>query len=411
MAILTSNQGRVNIPTGPFLDARGNINPAWQIWLLNPNVQSLQAAAPLDPYSGGLGVSTTPAIGQMPVATSTGVYVPTPFSSMPVFTSTSAGLAPASGGGTVNFLRADGTYASPVAGSTGQVQYNSSGTFAASNLFTYDGAGLLGVSNITGTALGMTIQPKAPTTLQDIGSYNLILQGRNAEKYNTNGQTINIVSGTGYGPFSNGGDCNFYAGAATQPGLSGTGTGGRFFMQAGDSDAGLGGNLTLAGGASNSGTGGDIVLVGGYGNTGGSFSLQAGDGLSTGGNVVIQAGSNYSSQWGTVQMGASGFSGLLLSADGVGALVGFYGTAPVAQAAAYTLTYSTAARTVPNATAVAVSTTGAALGFYGYTTAAQANAIPVAINALEADVLALKKLIVSLINDNSATLGVGLNAT
>ena len=111
--ILASNRGRINVPSGPFLDERGNITPAWRIWLLNPNVQSLQAAAPLEPYSGGLGVSTAPVIGQLPVATSTGVYIPSAFTSLPLFTSTSPGLAPASGGGTVNFLRADGTYADP----------------------------------------------------------------------------------------------------------------------------------------------------------------------------------------------------------------------------------------------------------------------------------------------------------
>ena len=148
--ILASNQGRINIPTGPFLDARGEISTAWRLWLLNPNVQTLQAAAPIEPYSGGLGVSTTPASGQLPVATSTGVYTPTAFSSLPLFSSTTPGLAPASGGniatflradtafavpptftsttpgyspasggGTTNFLRADAVYASPVAGAAG----------------------------------------------------------------------------------------------------------------------------------------------------------------------------------------------------------------------------------------------------------------------------------------------------
>ena len=62
------------------------------------------------------------------------------------------------------------------------------------------------------------------------------------------------------------------------------------------------------------------------------------------------------------------------------------------------------------ATAANVVTTAATLVAYGYTQA-QADAIPVAINATQADVLALKKLIVALINDLSKTLGVGLNAT
>ena len=59
------------------------------------------------------------------------------------FTSSLKGLAPASGGGTTNFLRADGTWASPPgggggtpAGSSGYIQFNNSGSFGAdSNLF------------------------------------------------------------------------------------------------------------------------------------------------------------------------------------------------------------------------------------------------------------------------------------
>lgn len=52
------------------------------------------------------------------------------------------GLAPASGGGTANFLRADGTWAAPAGGtpggSTTQVQYNSAGAFAGDSGLTFD---------------------------------------------------------------------------------------------------------------------------------------------------------------------------------------------------------------------------------------------------------------------------------
>lgn len=53
-----------------------------------------------------------------------------------VFTSGAKGLVPASGGGTTNFLRADGTFAAPPGGggspggSSGEVQYNNAGAFA-----------------------------------------------------------------------------------------------------------------------------------------------------------------------------------------------------------------------------------------------------------------------------------------
>ena len=58
-------------------------------------------------------------------------------------TSTDAGLAPASGGGTTNFLRADGTFAAPPGGSPGgsttQFQYNNAGAFGGLSTFTTDG--------------------------------------------------------------------------------------------------------------------------------------------------------------------------------------------------------------------------------------------------------------------------------
>jgi hypothetical protein len=68
----------------------------------------------------------------------------------------------------------------------------------------------------------------------------------------------------------------------------------------------------------------------------------------------------------------------------------------------YTQTYSTAARTVPEATVVAQVTTAlvdSVTGNFAYDTAAQGEAIPVAINALAADLLALKKVVTALIND------------
>ena len=54
------------------------------------------------------------------------------------FTSAAKGLAPASGGGTTNFLRADGTWAAPASGgapggSTTQMQFNNAGTFAGAS--------------------------------------------------------------------------------------------------------------------------------------------------------------------------------------------------------------------------------------------------------------------------------------
>ena len=70
----------------------------------------------------------------------------------------------------------------------------------------------------------------------------------------------------------------------------------------------------------------------------------------------------------------------------------------VAGVVAFTATYDTAATTIPAATVAAVATTGSTTSTpYGYNAAAQADAIPVAINALTADTLALKKLIVQIV--------------
>lgn len=71
---------------------------------------------------------------------------------------------------------------------------------------------------------------------------------------------------------------------------------------------------------------------------------------------------------------------------------------------AYTQTYSTADTTVAAATAVAVATTGAtAVTPFGYTTAAQANAIVTAVNALIADVLQVRKVLNSVIDQLQAS--------
>jgi len=88
----------------------------------------------------------------------------------------------------------------------------------------------------------------------------------------------------------------------------------------------------------------------------------------------------------------------------------FYGGTARARAAAYTQTYATASRTVPATVGSNVATDAATLLAYGFTQA-QADSIPVEINNLRTEVATLKQLVNSLINDSSATLGVGLNAT
>lgn len=86
-----------------------------------------------------------------------------------------------------------------------------------------------------------------------------------------------------------------------------------------------------------------------------------------------------------------------------GAKVGLFGVAPAARGAAYTQTYSTAARTVPAATFVApVSTAATSTTPFGYATAAQADAIRVGTVANAADILALKQVVNAIIDDLQA---------
>lgn len=70
----------------------------------------------------------------------------------------------------------------------------------------------------------------------------------------------------------------------------------------------------------------------------------------------------------------------------------------------YTQFYTTATAAVGAATAGTVATTAASTTTpFGYTTGAQADAIPVAINALIADVLVLRKAINAIIDDLQAS--------
>jgi hypothetical protein len=249
-----------------------------------------------------------------------------------VFTSSTAGLAPASGGGTTNFLRADGTFDVPSgvpAAPTTAIQFNNAGVFGGSANFTYS----TGTNTFTVGPAGATttIETLAPTGATVAGT--LLIRGKNASATNGNGGGLQFVSGNGLG-------------------------------------TGVGGDFDFLCGLGPSGSGSIIFRTNSF--------------------TVIKATEN------------------LTPAP----QLGFYGATPVIKAAAYTKTYSTASRVIPVATFTNLVTTAATnVAPYGFTTQAQADAIATKVNALAADVLILKQLIVSLVNDSSTTLGVGLNAT
>jgi hypothetical protein len=113
------------------------------------------------------------------IASSTGTDA-----TLTLVTSTDAGLAPASGGGTTNFLRADGTFAAPPGGSPGgsttQVQFNNAGAFGGDADLTW---------NSTTNVLGVT----GDVNLSDGGTYTTTLQTITP----TAARTISLPDATG----------------------------------------------------------------------------------------------------------------------------------------------------------------------------------------------------------------------
>ena len=113
------------------------------------------------------------------LASSTGTDV-----TLPLFSSTDAGLTPASSGGTTNFLRADGTFAAPPGGSPGgsttQVQFNNAGAFGGDADLTW---------NSTTNVLGVT----GDVNLSDGGSFTTTLQCITP----TAARTVSIPDSTG----------------------------------------------------------------------------------------------------------------------------------------------------------------------------------------------------------------------
>ena len=230
------------------------------------------------------------------------------------------------------------------AGSTGQIQYNSGFSFAASPLLIYDGVGTLGTSNITGTALGMTIQPKAPTVLEDAS--DLALYGRNALKSNSSGGGIVLTSGTGDGSGA-GGDVTIFAqiGGTTGPGgnlllQSGQGVdGGSLQITAGQSTTTTGSGGSLNASAGSGFIGGIVEFYAGVntttGGAGGSIFFTAGDAVvgSTGGDIefVTRGSGNAADPQGSIRMLVLGGATKVLEAtdNAVAAQLGFFGVTPV----------------------------------------------------------------------------------
>jgi hypothetical protein len=256
------------------------------------------------------------------------------------FTSAAQGLVPASGGGTANFLRADGTFAAPTAtpaGSTTQIQYNNAGAFGASANFTYaTGTNTFTVGPAGATTIIETLVPTGSTT-----TGTLTIRGKNASATNGNGGPINLTTGNGVGT-GLGGALTLRTGISPGGGgrlflVTGTGTGsnagGDIDMQPGNGGpTGLGGNFYADSGGSGTDSGGIFSILGAGGGVGGSFAMTGGfSSAGTGGDIAFSTGG------GTVADGnlylQDGYGQIFMqgrSASSGGALqIGFFGATPV----------------------------------------------------------------------------------
>lgn len=172
------------------------------------------------------------------------------------------------------------------AGSTTQVQYNSSGAFAGNANFVYDsGTNTVTFGNITGSALAMTIQPKAPTVLEAGGT--LTLQARAGGASTRAGGAVVIAAGAGIS--ATGGAVTISSGAATGSGLGGT-----FTVNVGASTGGSNGSAFTVNGAAAAAVGGALTFNGGTssGSTGGALNFNGGAGVGLGGTLNFTSGTS-----------------------------------------------------------------------------------------------------------------------
>ena len=309
-------------------------------------IQTLKQGAAV---SGGGGITSITSTDGSVVITTVGGVVDLAIN---VFNSTTKGLVPASGGGTTNFLRADGTFAAPPAtapaGSNTQIQYNNAGAFGAIAGFSYNTS--TSTFNIAPASTNVIIEPVAPTGAQT--STSISLRTKNASATNGAGGNIFVSTGSGLGTGASGrisfttaassnvsGSISFVAGNGTNSGGAmtfaagaGTGTnsnGGGIQIQSGiGNGTGSGGGLEITGGnCVGTGFGGGFAMFGGYASlgVGGDFQLIAGGGGAASGSLYIGTDSNPSC--------------FTITEDGAAASqMGFFNAAPVTQPTAVPVT-------------------------------------------------------------------------
>jgi hypothetical protein len=219
------------------------------------------------------------------------VFSTAPAEYLELFSSTTQGVVRASGGGTTNFLRADGTFEVPPdtittpAGSTTEIQFNNAGAFGASSNFTYtSGTNTINVGPVSATS---------------------VIKATDTSVAATSGGQITLRSGDGLFLGTNGGTTIVRGGNGTTVG----GNGGSLQLNGGNGYIN-GGNLELAAGFANSGTetGAIFTAYGGERNvSGGILDFAAGSGsVGSGGSVNFSPGASGSAAGGSINFGLQG---------------------------------------------------------------------------------------------------------
>jgi hypothetical protein len=190
----------------------------------------------------------------------------------------------------------------------------------------------------------MTIQPRAPTVLENPGALNLL--SLDAIKPNTTGGDITLLCGNGVGTGA-GGTLRMDAGQG-----GATGTGGVFLLASGSGVDGGDFNMIAGSSSTTTGNGGNFNAVAGSGLYGGGLNFGAGNNTITGGtagSVFFNAGlAVVGSQGGDIVFTTVGsgnaadyqgshlltvlggtVTGLQVTDNAVAAQIGFYGVTPV----------------------------------------------------------------------------------
>jgi len=253
-----------------------------------------------------------------------------------VLGSSNAGSLVNFGAGTKDvFCTAPAAYLLPPGANT-QVGFNNAGLPGANANFTYNLAtNTLTTGNITGSALGMTIQPKAPLVTELSGDLSFLT--RNAAIANGNSGNINFTTGTSLGTGEAG--TIFFSARAVQ-----------FTMRTVTS--GAAGNLQAAAGQGVT-AGGSFIMSGGRctgaGGTAGGFTLNGGNASNaTGipGGVQLNAGFNENTGFGAkIELVAGAGTAITVDDDSVEPRVGFFAATPAVQQTTATASATRAAVT------------------------------------------------------------------